>query len=338
MRLSRSPQFGALSALLALAVVTPATAASAAAAGAVPTPIPNPVGDLLVTATATIPANPLELDLTKSEDWQKGSEEGQGYLNGDPECRLEWSSSDEDRANTTEVPVSETSVADPEPAPAEIPSDGSAVVEPAVVEPAVVEPAVVEPTDVDFLGTNLRVYSKLSFTVVKEGLYTFRVVDATGVGGANDFGDPYLALYSAFDPQNLDANLVGCNDDIGTAALDVLLPGYNFNTMDPYFEGYDAPEDGDIGQYPYFAVTLAPGSYTLITTTFTAQDKASWVSDALGPQSVIFEYWGPECGIEGSCDATLANTGVDVAGTVSLAGLALLGGIVMLAWRRRATI
>lgn len=71
MRLSRSPQFGALSALLALAVVTPATAASAAAAGAVPTPIPNPVGDLLVTATATIPANPLELDLTKSEDWQK---------------------------------------------------------------------------------------------------------------------------------------------------------------------------------------------------------------------------------------------------------------------------
>jgi LPXTG-motif cell wall-anchored protein len=63
---------------------------------------------------------------------------------------------------------------------------------------------------------------------------------------------------------------------------------------------------------------------------------AAW--GAYAPQSATFEYWGPECGVEGgtcpTAASTLANTGVDVSGIALLASALLAVGIIVVLRRR----
>jgi hypothetical protein len=140
-------------------------------------------------------------------------------------------------------------------------------------------------------ASSLHVYSTIEIDVAIAGLFTFRGITTNPASSylspSNpDFpiADPFLALYSSFDPASPDDGLVGCNDDLND------LFGYNDIEMGERIADQSIVE----GHLPYFTATLQPGRYTLLLTTWDEIDAASWLTDALGPESVTFEMWGPE--------------------------------------------
>jgi hypothetical protein len=293
---ARGTAFTALTLAAALAVAPAAFASTG-------TPIADPdSGVNLATRVATLPATAQQLDLSASAGWLST-----GYLAGNEMCAL--SSAEEPDPTSEEIvdPAPEETTA---PDPATENTDPAAAPAPAeALEPAT-----------GYNGSEFRVYSTLSITILKPGEYTFRVVDSTVELGANHpFNDPYLALYSQFSTSDLDAGVVGCNDD-GSLEGD-------------YFPGYETKAYNSL--YPYFTSTLQPGTYTLVLMTYGAVTADAWTSDNLGPQSVTFEYWGPECGVEGgSCE--LAQTGVEPLGYLAAAAaLFMVGAGVLVIARRR---
>jgi hypothetical protein len=175
------------------------------------------------------------------------------------------------------------------------------------------------------------VYSTYTVTVGVDGQYSFRVVNTNPltydvVAWGNDelpIDDPYVAVYSAFDPANPDTNIVGCNDD-GSA--------------------YDYPEDTGAtldhkylvnGLYSEFQQNLAPGTYTLVLTTYQDTTVSDWNTAAYGDQSATFELWGPAGAF------TLPDTGFATPSWVLPTGLGVVAfglaiGIVSFVLRRRA--
>lgn len=145
--------------------------------------------------------------------------------------------------------------------------------------------------------TAAHVYSAVPITITVAGDYTFRGLSSTPAGsylGAayDPLEDPFLALYSTWDPSAPDSGVVGCNDDLN----DVL--GQN---------DYEITAEGALieGHQPRFGATLAPGQYTLVLMTWEAlgtADLAAGVSaggDAfpIGARSTSFELWGPAGGL-----------------------------------------
>jgi LPXTG-motif cell wall-anchored protein len=308
---ARGTAFTALTLAAALAVAPAAFATTG-------TPIADPdTGVNLATRVATLPATAQQLDLSASAGWLST-----GNLAGNGDCRLERADpAPEETAALEETPAPEAGTENTDPAPEETaaleetpaPEAGTENTDPAPAE--ALEPAI------GYNGTNFRVYSTLSITILKPGEYTFRVVDSTvAVEADHPFNDPYLALYSRFSTSDLDAGVVGCNDD-GSLEGD-------------YFPGYETKEYNEL--YPYFTSTLQPGTYTLVLMTYGPVTADAWNSGNLGPQSVTFEYWGPECGVEGgSCE--LAQTGVEPLGYLVASGaLFLVGAGALVIARRRA--
>ncbi len=182
------------------------------------------------------------------------------------------------------------------------------------------------------LNVGAHAYTTGTLTVDRSGQYSIRVVntnpltDSTAGWGADlPMNDPFLAVYSSFDPANPDANIVGCNDD-----------GDNNHGDDPA----DYPTQGATlspkylinGLYPWFSTKLAAGSYTYVLTTYSQYGIANWEG---GAQAATVEVWG--------LDDALADTGaraVPAWVTFGGAGLVIAGvalGAASLVLRRRAS-
>jgi LPXTG-motif cell wall-anchored protein len=149
---------------------------------------------------------------------------------------------------------------------------------------------------------------------------------------ANPISDPYLALYSNFNPSDLDAGVVGCNDDAASSS---------FLSSNQWFNGDTFPTNGESNtndRWSHFEADLQPGNYTAILTTW-AQITAAEYTSSFAPESATFEYWGPKCGIEtAACAAKkkLATTGSNSNESL-FAGIALLvAGASVVRSRRRS--
>jgi hypothetical protein len=182
------------------------------------------------------------------------------------------------------------------------------------------------------------VYGTLDITVTTAGTYTFKGLFTTPAGsytGLNPFDpieDPFLAVYSEFDPSNPDSGVVGCNDDL--------------NDVGPGNHDAEYRADNSIieGHVPYFSADLEPGQYTLVlltwedlsTSDFDAGTAPYSETDfAVGTKSTTFELWGPTGGIILG-HVALAATGVGTGyGLVGLAAAGLGTVLLLVAVRRR---
>jgi LPXTG-motif cell wall-anchored protein len=177
----------------------------------------------------------------------------------------------------------------------------------------------------------------LPIVVTKGGHFTFRIVNQSpeynNRNDENPVSDPFLALYGTFNTSDLDSGLVGCNDDAASS-----------NLANPWANGDTFPTNGvsnSNDRWSHFETELVPGAYTAVFTTFIATDTINGGSWSY-PQTVTFEYWGPECSIEGAvcASSSLPATGVDEATTSTVASVALVtalaGLMVIVALRRRA--
>ena len=162
------------------------------------------------------------------------------------------------------------------------------------------------------------VYQTYSFDVSAAGDYTFRFVQTNPLDGRlfwwgdSSFAmqDPFLAVYTDFDPANPSANVVGCNDDGGNSGV----------TSTGYFQR---------SLYSQFSSALPSGHYTLVLTTFGDSPVSSWTD---GAQGGTFELWGPPGAFQ-PAQPELPRTGLNVpawalpvgAGSIVLGSLALIG-------------
>lgn len=191
------------------------------------------------------------------------------------------------------------------------------------------------------------VYATLDITVLTGGTYTFRGMASDPAGyyvGLNPYdpmGDPFLAVYSTFDPTNPDADLVGCNDDLNDVGAS---------------NDAEYLADGTIieGHQPFFSAAFTPGQYTLVLMTWEdmstsdfATGFSQWEDDsfAIGDKTDTFQLWGPVGGLAlghvTPAGPALAATGsaVDPIALVG-GGIAVLGGLAILiaAGRRRRSL
>lgn len=198
------------------------------------------------------------------------------------------------------------------------------------------------------------VYETLEFSVTEAGTYDFRAISVDPIDEDLNWGvlkypssDPFLALYSDFDPADPESGIVGCNDDNDSTGVAEIDLAWDIDE----FDSYEAlvTEDGSIldNQFPWFRTDLEPGEYTLVYMPFSAMGTADFdlgqfheSSDNTSTwepiaQSVTYEMWGPEGGIE--IGHGLAATGVEPA-LALWSGLALAGtGVAITVARRRET-
>lgn len=203
-------------------------------------------------------------------------------------------------------------------------------------------------------------YQTLPITIATAGDFTFRVIDVTPVDEDLQWGQPYLpsqdlflSVYTAFDADNPEADLVDCADDRAEDDIFVVNGGVTYLSDD---------------QTPEFIAALEPGDYTLVLTTNRSTSSSEWAAGRFSPwsgvsetewtpqpMSGLFELWGPEGSIAAVVpevtapeDATpedaapeLAATGaVDAAALAGVAGLGLLvvaAGATVVVTRRRIT-
>jgi hypothetical protein len=193
-------------------------------------------------------------------------------------------------------------------------------------------------------------YATVDLTITEAGTYTFRLVDTDPVeedmyfGIGSDFspvGDNFLALYSEFDPTDIDSGVIGCNDDAddaGAVAGDLWaiartaadLRGQNDANIHTT-TGYMLDD-----QFAWFTATLQPGQYTMVGTLYEEYSESEWLTNLddaeVTEASMTYEMWGPEGGLV----LGLADTGVDPAFGL-WTGLALAGtGVAITVARRRA--
>lgn len=104
-------------------------------------------------------------------------------------------------------------------------------------------------------------WASTEVVIENRGFYSFRVADLDPISSDVDFQqpdrymtDPFLALYSTFDPANAHLGVVGCNDD---SDLDV-------------YGDYYLTSSGTVmsDRYSQFTVELQPGTYTLVLTSY----------------------------------------------------------------------
>ncbi len=187
------------------------------------------------------------------------------------------------------------------------------------------------------------VYGTVEITISQAGAYTFRntTTDPLGKfegGLEHPMQDPFLVLYSAFDPANPDDGIVGCNDDLNDL--------FDYGVL--YDDGRVAEnmDDGSLmeGHRPYFTADLEPGVYTLVLTTWHAVTYEMWTSGDTSAATATFEMWGPADSMCLSSDSAcvesqnpaLPATGSSTRTSALLATMALLvGGGLVLGGRRR---
>lgn len=165
------------------------------------------------------------------------------------------------------------------------------------------------------------VYQTYDFDVSASGEYTFRFVETNPLDGevfwwgVDSFfmDDPFLAVYSSFNPANPAENVIGCNDDSGNGGI--TSTGYFIQSV-----------------YPEFSATLTPGRYTLLLTTFGNSPESDWNQ---GAQGGTFELWGPP-GSFSPAQLPATGTSDDKAAVIILVGsiTLVLGGLGLIIRRR----
>jgi hypothetical protein len=149
------------------------------------------------------------------------------------------------------------------------------------------------------------VYSTLDITITTAGTYTFRGLfsDPTGsyyppLQAYDPMEDPFLAVYSSFDPAAPDEGVLGCNDDLND------LFGYDNGNVAELLTS-----SGDIvmeGHQPYFTAAFEPGHYTLVLMTWedmsTTDFDNGWsawsgLPFVIGAKTTTFQLWGVEGGL-----------------------------------------
>lgn len=205
------------------------------------------------------------------------------------------------------------------------------------------------------------VHSVIEFTVLESGEFTFRVVGVTPLQSSeiiedalttyppNPWGDyvpiidPQLLLYSTFDPANAAAGFIACNDDSERHDLEFVLDFGMRDSLDRFISPY----------YSELITDLAPGTYTLVVTTYdeigeltpnsaakteiepVALSPAEYDATELPEQSATVDFWGPEGGLV--LGAQLAATGPDTRGLAALAAFAALFALTGAVVLRRRT-
>jgi hypothetical protein len=182
-------------------------------------------------------------------------------------------------------------------------------------------------------------YTQISLDIASSGDFTFRVsgtsprteqnvqaleLDSLAYGIDNTpIADPFLAVYTSFDPENPDDNVVGCNDDRPNYAY--LNSGIVFSEL-----------------WPQFDASLEPGTYTLVMTTYEDAVSADWTTWSNSTaQTASMELWGTAGAItptSPTVEPGLAATGVSSSGlpvALSIAALGLLLLTAASAVRRR---
>lgn len=167
-------------------------------------------------------------------------------------------------------------------------------------------------------------FGTVEFNVSTAGTYTFRIVGVTpsdpdvdpDAEGNYPTSDPYLALYSGFDANSPDDNVVGCNDDRDYTS---------YNSDDVMLDR----------QWSEFSAELEPGNYTLVYTSWGVYED--WAAETEGLDQVAhFEFWGPAGGL--SIGHNLASTGTNAVTPLNGLGLVLiLAGAGLLVARRVRT-
>lgn len=197
------------------------------------------------------------------------------------------------------------------------------------------------------------VYETLDITVTESGLYDFRAITVDPIDEDLNWGvpkypssDPFLALYTEFDPADPESNVVGCNDDGDETGYADIDDAWVINDEESY-QGL-VTEGGNIldRQFPWFRADLEAGEYTIVYMPFNAMGTADFNlgqyhesadnNDTWDPiaQSVTYEMWGPEGGL--AIGHGLAATGVEPS-LALWSGLALAGtGVAITVARRRA--
>jgi len=185
------------------------------------------------------------------------------------------------------------------------------------------------------LESGEHVYATHTVSVSASGEYTFRVVntdpltdDVVAWGDDNlPIGDPYVAVYSTFDPNNPDSNIVGCNDDgdVNGSGTEYLV-GTSATIGHTYLV-----ED----EFPQFVKTLDAGTYTLVLTTYREYSTAAWNGASLPAQSATFELWGPD-GAFALADTGFATPSWVLPTGLSVVALGLAIGMASFVLRRRA--
>jgi hypothetical protein len=184
------------------------------------------------------------------------------------------------------------------------------------------------------------VYGTQDVTVTTAGTFTFRGMFSTpggyytGVNPYDPIGDPFLAVYTNFNPSQPDVGVIGCNDDLNDLGA---------------FNDAEFLTDGTVieGHQPYFTAALTPGTYTLVLLTWEDLGTTDFATgygpfqDAnfdIGAKNTRFQLWGPSGALVLGASG-LANTGVDagigVVGAAFLFGGLLLSGGAMIRRRRR---
>jgi hypothetical protein len=192
------------------------------------------------------------------------------------------------------------------------------------------------------LESGVHIFATHTVSVNTSGEYTFRVVttdpltgDVVAWGDNNlPIDDPFVAVYTAFDPADPDSNVVGCNDD-----------GDNNESSTEYLEGTSATIGHTHlvnGNYSQFVKNLDAGTYTLVLMSRQDQSISDWNEEAYPAQSATFELWGPE-GAYALSDtgAALPDTGLTTPSWVLPTGLSVVAfglaiGAVSFLRRRRA--
>lgn len=116
-------------------------------------------------------------------------------------------------------------------------------------------------------------YVTQSFAATTSGDYTFRNIsvspaDEDVVWGAPQYPnqDIFLALYTSFDPDDPEANLVACNDD-RPEEFENAWYRYASNGLTTYVFDWQAPE---------MTVALPSGTYDLVVTTWASIEDTEW--------------------------------------------------------------
>lgn len=198
-----------------------------------------------------------------------------------------------------------------------------------------------------------RPYGTVEIVISKAGKYTFRNITTDPVGSYEDragsdenpINDPFLALYGAFDPSQIDDGVIGCSDDLDDR--------FDYDSVNADIGELTGSGVFMEGHRPYFTARLEPGTYTLVFTMYDAVSAAKWASGdggawEPGRVSGTFEMWGPADSICLSDDAACveeqanANNPIEIPSTGSSSvttlwvGLmaVLVGGGLVIASRR----
>jgi hypothetical protein len=196
------------------------------------------------------------------------------------------------------------------------------------------------------------VYTTFEIDVVIAGDYEFVAtavspVDEDLVWGEPKYpsSDPFIALYTTFDPANPESGVVACNDDGDESAITAVNEAW-FNAGGDDYDGLEL-YNGDIidDQWPWLGSTLDVGRYTLVYMPYYAIGSEQFASGegsvASGyeddwtpsPQSVTYDMWGPE----GGFTSQLADTGVNPTLGIWVAiGLLVVGGSFAVVRRKLA--